>query len=110
VTAARELQHTVGDISVRLLRAGAGESLLFLHGAGGWPGRLPLFEKLAAHYDVLVPLDTDRVQCALRQSLAAPLSEPASADLDSLNGLFRDDPLGGRAGAQVSVPGDVQRA
>jgi len=38
-----------------MLRAGAGEPLLFLHGAGGWPGRLPLFEKLAAHYDVLVP-------------------------------------------------------
>ena len=55
MTAAREIQHQVGDIAVRMLRAGAGEPLLFLHGAGGWPGRIPLFDKFAAHYDVLVP-------------------------------------------------------
>ena len=49
------------------------------------------------------------LQFPLRQSVAAALSAAASADLDSLAGLVGDDPLGGRSGAQISVPGHLQR-
>ena len=41
--------------------------------------------------------------------LAAALPAAASADLDSVDGLVGDDQVGGGAGAQISVPGDVQR-
>ena len=39
----------------------------------------------------------------VRQSLAASVSEAASADLDSIAGFRRDDFLGGRSCAQISV-------
>lgn len=40
---------------VNLRRGGAGEPLLFLHGASGAPVILPFMEKLAERFDVLVP-------------------------------------------------------
>lgn len=40
---------------IHMRRKGSGEKLLFLHGAGGVPVWLPFFDKLAAHYEVLVP-------------------------------------------------------
>ncbi len=39
----------------RLLREGGGAPILFLHGAGGFPGRLPFFAELAASHEILVP-------------------------------------------------------
>jgi pimeloyl-ACP methyl ester carboxylesterase len=51
----QESKHRVRDISVRMLRDGRGEPLLFLHGAGGFPPWLPFFETLAAQYELLVP-------------------------------------------------------
>ena len=53
--AVRESKHRVRDISVRMLRDGRGEPLVFLHGANGLPAWLPFFEKLAERYDVRVP-------------------------------------------------------
>jgi pimeloyl-ACP methyl ester carboxylesterase len=53
--APQEQQHRVGDIAVRLFRAGVGRPLLFLHGAAGVPPWNACFEKLASRYDVLVP-------------------------------------------------------
>jgi pimeloyl-ACP methyl ester carboxylesterase len=53
--AVQESRHRVRDCSVRLLRAGQGEPLLYLHGASGLPAWLPFFEKLAERYDVRVP-------------------------------------------------------
>ena len=53
--AAQESRHRVRDISVRLLRDGRGETVLFLHGAGGFPPWLPFFAKLAERYEVLIP-------------------------------------------------------
>ena len=45
----------VGDVAVRLHRAGQGPAVLFLHGAGGVPQWLPFFDRLAERYEVLVP-------------------------------------------------------
>jgi pimeloyl-ACP methyl ester carboxylesterase len=39
----------------RMLRSGHGEPVLYLHGAGGFSGWLPIFEKLAADYQLIVP-------------------------------------------------------
>jgi pimeloyl-ACP methyl ester carboxylesterase len=54
-SAVRESRHRVRDIAVRLMRHGQGEPLVFLHGAGGFPPWLPLFEELAKRYEVLIP-------------------------------------------------------
>ena len=48
-------REAVRDISVRIWRGGSGRPLLFLHGAGGHPGWLPLFDRLAAKYALTVP-------------------------------------------------------
>ena len=45
----------VDGCRTRLRRGGAGQPLLFLHGANGAPVILPFMEKLAASFDVLVP-------------------------------------------------------
>jgi pimeloyl-ACP methyl ester carboxylesterase len=45
----------IGDVGVRLHRAGKGPPLLFLHGAEGYSQWLPFFDALAEQYDVLVP-------------------------------------------------------
>src|SRR5581483_4645136 len=45
----------VRDVRLRLHRAGRGETVLFLHGAGGVPQWLPFFDALAERYEVLVP-------------------------------------------------------
>jgi pimeloyl-ACP methyl ester carboxylesterase len=53
--AIQESKHRVRDISVRMLRDGRGEVVLFLHGAGGFPPWLPFFEQVAARYELLIP-------------------------------------------------------
>jgi pimeloyl-ACP methyl ester carboxylesterase len=50
-----EVRHKTRDTNVRLRRDGAGERLLFLHGAGGWPAWGPFMQDLAGRYDVLLP-------------------------------------------------------
>jgi pimeloyl-ACP methyl ester carboxylesterase len=45
----------VDGCKLRLRRGGAGEPLLFLHGASGAPAILPFMEKLAQRFEVLVP-------------------------------------------------------
>src|SRR5512146_1288765 len=46
---------SIRGTSVRALRGGRGQPVLFLHGAGGWPAWLPFFERLAQRYELLVP-------------------------------------------------------
>ncbi|HEX3503808.1 MAG TPA: alpha/beta fold hydrolase [Xanthobacteraceae bacterium] len=54
----QESVHRTRDIKVRSFRQnsnqGNGSTVLFLHGAGGFPGWLPFFDQLAAKHDVLV--------------------------------------------------------
>jgi pimeloyl-ACP methyl ester carboxylesterase len=45
----------VDGCRTHLRRGGAGQPLLFLHGASGAPAILPFMERLAARFDVLVP-------------------------------------------------------
>jgi pimeloyl-ACP methyl ester carboxylesterase len=45
----------VDGCSTHLRRGGAGEPLLYLHGASGAPVIMPFMEKLAQRFDVLVP-------------------------------------------------------
>src|SRR6516165_5964521 len=45
----------VGDVAIKLHRAGRGPTVLFLHGAGGVPQWLSFFDALAERYEVLVP-------------------------------------------------------
>lgn len=48
-------RHTVRDVSVRMLTAGSGEPLVFLHGAGGMPLGGRFLERLSASFSVTVP-------------------------------------------------------
>ncbi len=49
------LKHTTRGVNVRMTRAGAGEPMLFLHGAGGLPPWGAFAEALASRHDVLLP-------------------------------------------------------
>jgi pimeloyl-ACP methyl ester carboxylesterase len=108
MTAPREVEHRVGSVTVRMLRGGEGEPLLFLHGAGGWPGWIPLFDKLAARHDVLVPehpgFGTLENAGAIRD-----VADMAMYYLDFLDGLdaggvhLVGNSLGGWIAAEVAV-------
>jgi pimeloyl-ACP methyl ester carboxylesterase len=50
-----ETIETVADCSIRVMRKGKGEPLLFLHGASGAGRWLPFMEMLSERYDVIVP-------------------------------------------------------
>jgi pimeloyl-ACP methyl ester carboxylesterase len=47
--------ETVAGCRIRIMRKGAGEPLLFLHGASGAGRWLPFMDMLAERYDVIVP-------------------------------------------------------
>jgi pimeloyl-ACP methyl ester carboxylesterase len=55
MTEAAEAFVTVCDCRTLVRRGGAGESVLFLHGAGGLPGWQPFLARLAERYEVLAP-------------------------------------------------------
>ena len=52
---AAEKFQTVCDCRTFVRRGGAGQPLLFLHGAGGLPGWQPFLARLADRYDVIAP-------------------------------------------------------
>ena len=52
---ARESFETVDGCKIRIMRAGKGAPLLYLHGARGISAWLPFMEQLSAHFDVIVP-------------------------------------------------------
>ena len=84
--APQEKHHRVRDIEVRLFEAGAGRPLLYLHGAAGVPPWSAFFEKLSAHYDVLMPehpgFGTDANAASIRN-----VADMAMYYLDFLDGL-----------------------
>lgn len=47
-------RHRTRDIQVRSFRQGSGSTVLFQHGAAGFNGWTPFFDRLAAKHDVLV--------------------------------------------------------
>ena len=51
----RETFETFDGCKIRMMRAGQGAPLLFLHGGGGAPLWLPFMETLAQRFDVIVP-------------------------------------------------------
>ena len=51
----RESTEDIRGCKVHLRRGGAGEPLLFLHGAGGLSGWLPFLDALSDSFDVLAP-------------------------------------------------------
>jgi pimeloyl-ACP methyl ester carboxylesterase len=55
MTEPRRTIERIADCNVSLLRAGSGESLLFLHGARGGGQWLPFMEALSQHFEVFVP-------------------------------------------------------
>ncbi len=103
-----ESRHRVGTIDVRLIRAGRGEKLLFLHGAAGPPPWNRFFEKLAKNFDVLVPehpgFGTDKHAEAIRN-----IGDLAMYYLDFIDGLdeapihLAGHSLGGWAAAELAV-------
>ncbi len=46
---------TLNDCTISFRRHGKGESVLFLHGAGGSGGWLPFMDKLSKNFDLIVP-------------------------------------------------------
>jgi pimeloyl-ACP methyl ester carboxylesterase len=52
---AQQMLHKTRDVAVRMFRGGSGRTLIFFHGAGGFPGWIPFLEQLSAQYDVLAP-------------------------------------------------------
>jgi pimeloyl-ACP methyl ester carboxylesterase len=91
-----------------LFRAGAGERLLYLHGAGGFPGWLPFFDTLAAHYEVSVPEHPGFGTLDNAGSIR-DVADIAMYYLDFLDGLGREpvhlvgNSLGGWIAAEVAV-------
>lgn len=51
----QETQLTIDNCRVRLMRAGKGQPLLYLHGARGAGAWLPFMELLSQRFDVIVP-------------------------------------------------------
>lgn len=45
----------IGDTKIEVLRGGTGETMLFLHGAGGASQWAPYMEALSARFDLIVP-------------------------------------------------------
>lgn len=50
-----ETTLTVRDTTIKLMRGGSGPTMLFLHGASGAGAWLPYMDRLAEHFDLIVP-------------------------------------------------------
>ena len=97
-----------GSIDTKLLTAGKGQTVLFLHGGGGLPPWNVFFDRLSQQYEVLLPehpgFGTDRHAEQIRS-----ISDLAMYYLDFLDGLDRGHvhlvghSLGGWAAAELAT-------
>jgi pimeloyl-ACP methyl ester carboxylesterase len=105
---AHEFSHKTRDVHVRLLRAGHGRMLVFLHGAGGFPGWTIFLETLSAQFDVLAPEHPGFGNSDNPQSIRS-VSDMAMYYLDFLDGLDAEQvhlvghSLGGWIAAELAV-------
>src|SRR5487761_539352 len=107
VPAMRETKIEVGGETLRALEAGSGETVLFLHGAGGlsW---YPLLEKLSAERHVIAP-EHPGFGCAELPSWLSSVSDLAFFYLDLLSALDLKNvhlvghSLGGWAAAEIAI-------
>jgi len=105
---ATEETLTTRDVNVRLFRGGSGKTLIFLHGAGGFPGWVPFFDRLAARYEVLAP-EHPGFGKSDKPAWMRNVSDLAMYYLDVLDGLGAKDvhlighSLGGWTAAELAV-------
>lgn len=103
-----ELIYRVGRIDTKLLTAGKGQTVLFLHGGGGLPRWNVFFDRLSQQYEVLLPehpgFGTDRHAEQIRS-----IFDLAMYYLDFLDRLDRGHvhlvghSLGGWAAAELAT-------
>ncbi|MFT8243181.1 alpha/beta fold hydrolase [Roseomonas sp. BN140053] len=111
----REERHRVRDISVRSLRSGSGEPLLFLHGASGLPVWGPFFEALSQRYEVLV-LEHPGFGASDNPKWLRDVNDMAMYYLDVLDGLalpklhLVGNSLGGWIAAELATRNCTQLA
>jgi len=51
----RTLSLRNGKFNVQLVEGGSGNSLVYLHGAGGYTGWAPFLDQLTEHYHIYAP-------------------------------------------------------
>jgi pimeloyl-ACP methyl ester carboxylesterase len=100
--------HKVRDVTVRMMRAGSGAPLVFLHGANGLPVWLPVFDLLSKEFEVFVP-EHPGFGTSDNPAWMRNIGDLAMYYLDFLDGLgpYRvhlvGQSLGGWAAAEVAV-------
>jgi pimeloyl-ACP methyl ester carboxylesterase len=100
--------HRVRDVSVRMMRAGSGPPVVFLHGANGLPPWLPFFELLAAKCELRVP-EHPGYGTSDNPPWMRNVGDLAMYYLDFLDGLGLDkvhligQSLGGWTAAEIAV-------
>jgi pimeloyl-ACP methyl ester carboxylesterase len=112
---AQEYNHNTRDVNVRLLRAGHGSTLIFLHGAGGFPGWIAFLETLSARFDVLAP-EHPGFGNSENPALIRNVSDMAMYYLDFLDALGAKEvhlvghSLGGWIAAELAVRNSTRLA
>jgi len=99
----------VGGESLHVLRGGAGEPLLFLHGAGGAGFWLPFFDRLAERFDVIAPTHPGFGRSSDMESTIEAMDDLVYFYLDLIDRLELHDinlvgtSLGGWLAAELAV-------
>jgi pimeloyl-ACP methyl ester carboxylesterase len=108
----QQIKHQVRDIAVRLYKDGAGEPVVFLHGAAGVPAWGPFFEKLAARHALMLP-EHPGFGASDNPPTIRNVADAAMYYLDFLDGLggkvhLIGHSLGGWMAAELAVRNSTQ--